>query len=132
MNCLYRLLKTYNRIIYDDFDNILESAVYRITKDFSTTDPEINENITQLVKILKKNIKQKYSSYFPHKIMISLLDKTDTWNIIDHNGRYIVAANFVEDNKCQKRYLIKVSCNNIKLVDEMLINKDVNPKNIIS
>lgn len=132
MICLYLLRKTYNRIIYDDVDNTLESKVYRITKDFTTKDPEINENITQLVKILKKHIKQKYSSYFPNKIMISLLHKTDTWNITEHNGIYIVAANFVGNNKCQKRYLVKVSCNNIKVVDEMLINKHVNRKNIIS
>ena len=64
--------------------------------------------------------------------MVSPLHKTDTWNIIDYNGKYIVAANFIRDNKCHKRYLVKVCCNNIKVVDEMLINEDVNPKNIIS
>ena len=132
MNCLLNLLrKTYNKIP-DDFDNTLELKVYRITKDFRTTDPEINEYVTQLVKILKETIKQKYSLYFPDKIMLSLLHKNDTWNITEHNGTYIVAANFVGDNKCHKRYLIKVSCNNIKVVDEMLINKDIKPKNIIS
>ncbi len=79
MNCLLTLLrKTYNRIIPDDFDNTLESKVYRITKDFRTTDPEINEEITYLVKILKNTIKQKYSLYFPDKIMLSSLHKTDT------------------------------------------------------
>ena len=37
MNCLLTLLrKTYNRIIPDNFDNTLESKVYRITKDFKT------------------------------------------------------------------------------------------------
>ena len=133
MNCLLTLLrKTYNRIIPDDFDNTLESKVYRIIKDFRTTDPEINEQIRYLVKILKNTIKQKYSLYFPGKIMLSPLHKTDTWNIIDYNGKYIVAANFVGDKKCHKRYLVKVCCNNIKVVDEMLINEDVNPKNIIS
>lgn len=132
MNCLLTLLrKTYIRIISDDVDNTLESKVYRITKDFRTTDPEINEQITYLVKILKNTIKQKYIVYFPGKIMISPLHKTDTWNIIDYNGKYIVAANFVGD-KCHKRYLVKVCCNNIKVVDEMLINEDINPKNIIS
>lgn len=133
MNCLLNLLrKTYKIIIPDDFENILESKVYRITKDFRTTDSEINENITQLVKILKKNIKEKYNEYFPDKIMLSPLHKTDTWNITEYSGKYIVAANFTEDNNCQKRYLLLVSSNTIKVVDEMLINKDVNPKNIIS
>ena len=133
MNCLlFFLRKTYNRIIPDDFDNTLESKVYRLTKDFKTTDPEINDHITQLVKILKKTIKEKYILYFPDKIMISPLHKNDRWNITDHNGSYIVVANFVGDNKCHKRYLVKVSRNNIKVVDEIVINKDVKPKNIIS
>ena len=53
MNCLLTLLrKTYKRIITDDFDNTLESKVYRITKDFKTKDPEINEQVSQLFKIL--------------------------------------------------------------------------------
>ena len=52
--------------------------------------------------------------------MLSPLHKHDTWNITDHNRRYIVAANFIGD-KCHKRYLVKVSYNNIKILDEMLI-----------
>ena len=57
MNCLLNLLyKTYN-IIDDDFNNTLESKVYKITKDFTTKDPEINKKITEFVKILKKTIK---------------------------------------------------------------------------
>lgn len=54
MNCFIIFLhKNYNRIIADDTDNTLECKLYRITKDFRTTDPEINEHVTQLTKILK-------------------------------------------------------------------------------
>jgi len=119
-------------IIPDETDNTLESKVYRITKDFRTTDPEINENLTQLVKILKKTLKEKYIRYFPYKILISLLHKSDKWNITDCNGQYIVAADFREDLLCEKRYLILVNCNNVKVIDEIIINKYVKPKNIIS
>ena len=54
MNCLLIFLrKNYNRIIAD---NTLKCKLYRITKDFRTTDPEVNEHVTQLTKILKKTI----------------------------------------------------------------------------
>lgn len=131
---LHKIYKKYLMllIIPDETDNTLESKVYRITKDFRTTDPEINENLTQLVKILKKTLKEKYIQYFPYKILISLLHKSDTWNITDCNGQYIVAADFREDLLCEKRYLILVNCNNVKVIDEIIINKYVKPKNIIS
>ena len=129
MNCLFNIIvNVYKRINTEyDFDT-LEDKVYIVTKDFISK----NLEITNAIDLLKDKIQKKYKDKFPEKIMLSLLHKTDRWNITEMNGKYIVASNFNQYYKCQTRYLVLVNQNNIKIVDEMIINKDVNPKNIIS
>ena len=120
----------YNYVKKDEtiLDYSLEEMTFMITNDFLSR----KVDICMYFATLKQEIKIKYPKLFPHNIRLSLLHKTDKWNITDKNGKYIVAGHFYPENKCDIRYLLLISGNNIKIVDKMIINIDINPKNIFS
>ena len=111
-----------------DENHSLEEMTFLITNNFFSQDLDVCIAFI----ILKKKIKLKYPKLFPNKILLSLLHKTDSWNITDKNGKYIVAAHFYSKNKCQIRYLLLISGKKIKIIDKMVVNIDINHKNIFS
>lgn len=120
----YNSVKTDESILHYS----LEEMTCMITNDFFSKELDI----CMAFITLKHEIKIKYPKLFSQKIRLSLLHKTDKWNITDKNGKYIVAGHFYPENKCHIRYLLLISGNNIKIVDKMIINIDINPKNIFS
>ena len=118
----------YNSVDVDETSSSLEELTIMITNDFFSQQLDICAAFTAL----KQKIKVKYPKLFPQKIRLSLLHKTDNWNITDKNSKYIVAGHFYPENKCHIRYLLLVSGNNIKIVDKMVVNIDVNSKNIFT
>ena len=120
----YRFFK-YNSVNVDETSS-LEELTFMITNDFFSKQLDICAAFITL----KHNIKAKYPKLFHQKILLSPLHKTDKWNIIDKNGKYIVAGHFYPENKCHIRYLLLISGSNIKIVDKIIVNIDINPKNI--
>ena len=104
----------------------MEELTLLIIKNFYSK----NDEIYNAISILKDKIQIKYPKLFSHKILLSPVHKTDKWNIINKNGKYIVAADIYPENICNIRYLLRISNNNIYIYEKMLVNIDIS-KNII-
>lgn len=84
-------------------------------------------NINIAIKYFKHYLNKNYSSNFNGgTVLLSLPHKTDPWNSLSSNGKYLVAGNMFK-NFCHSRWLIRVHKNDIFFVDQFHNNIDVSP-----
>jgi hypothetical protein len=118
----------YNRIQDDYYSN--EELAFILIKNFRDMR---SRYILLIEQTLKTNIIKNYPRYFSKNIKLSLVHYTDNWKKLKNknSGIYLVIGEITKENICIYRQLVYIKNNKISLVEKKIINKKVNPKNIL-